>query len=88
MSLQDTATEALVISIASKTTYTAGAASFMGWLASIDILSLVGAFVAVAGLVVNVYFLIRKDRRETIMHKQRVAELQQRMERNLNETDT
>lgn len=88
MNIQDAAAETLAISVASKTTYTAGAASAVGWVASIDWLSIVGALVAVVGLAVNIYFLVRKDRRETAIHKQRIAELQQRMERNLNETNT
>lgn len=72
MNLSDAATEALAISIASKTTYSGSAAAILGWFMAINWLGVVGAIVAVSGLIINFIFLLRRDRRETLEHIKRM----------------
>lgn len=57
-----------VAAAASKVTYAGAGASFFGWLASSEAVSLIGILAAVVGLVVNIYFKRREDRRQQERH--------------------
>lgn len=80
MGLESTAIDATAISAASKTTYGGALASVAGWLASQDWLTIIGVIVAVGGLASNLYFQIRRDRRETRVANARIAQYERRWE--------
>jgi 4-hydroxybenzoate polyprenyltransferase len=66
MSLQDTAVDATVSSIASKWGMGGGTmASIFGWFTSNAAAVLIGILVTVLGFLINYYFQRRRDRRET-----------------------
>lgn len=65
--------EELIISAASKTSVTGAAAGVVGTVSQVDILTLTGVMIAVAGFGVNFFFQWRRDRREHKEHKARMA---------------
>ena len=71
------ATEATVVSVANKATGAGAAAGMAGFVANINWLGLTGAFVALSGFAVSVYFQIRRDKREAEYHKERLKMLQE-----------
>lgn len=56
--------QSLAEAMANKSTFGGAAVGLFGWLASINWIGLIGAAVAVVGLIANVYFQVRRDRRE------------------------
>lgn len=50
------------------TTQTGGGISLYGWLTSQDPLTLLGVVVAIAGLALQVWYTLQKNRRETALH--------------------
>jgi len=78
MNLDDVAVEATVISTSGKTTMGGAATGIVGWLASVNWIGASGILIALAGLVVNIYFQIRKDRRETAESQARMTALRER----------
>ncbi|OWT62027.1 holin [Candidimonas nitroreducens] len=78
MKLDAAILDATVTTIASRTTYGGAGASAVGWAANIDWLTVVGVAVAVIGLAVNVYFQIRRDRRESVLNQARIAALREK----------
>lgn len=58
-----------VAAAASKVTYAGAGASFFGWVASSEAVSLIGILAAVIGLAVNVYFKRREDKRQQERHE-------------------
>jgi hypothetical protein len=76
--INDVAAEAAAISVSGKTTLGGSAAGIAGWLASINWLGLSGVLIALAGLVVNVYFQMRRDRREAAESRERIASMRAR----------
>jgi hypothetical protein len=56
----------------SKFTFGGAAASFLGWITSSEFGVLIGAVGVIGGLVVNIYFKVRKDRREAKEHRARL----------------
>lgn len=68
-------TAEVIASFASKATYSGGATAVVGGLTANEIAAFVGAAVAVLGLVVQIYFKARSDRREAEFHRARLAEL-------------
>lgn len=58
-----------VAAAASKVTYAGAGASFFGWVASSEAVSLVGILAAVIGLAVNIYFKRREDKRQQEEHE-------------------
>lgn len=58
------AAEVVGASIANKTTMAGAATGFAGWLVEINWLGMSGVLIALLGLLANVYFQIRRDRRE------------------------
>lgn len=69
------AIEAAVPSLANKTTICGAAMGVLGWLSSINWIGLFGVLVAVVGLMVNVYFQHRRDKREQRESDERIAAL-------------
>ena len=77
MRLNDVA-ETAGISVANKTMVGGAGASLVSLFSHVNWLGVIGAIVAVAGLLVNVYFHIRRDRRETKESKARMEALRDR----------
>lgn len=75
-----TVVEATVISLANKTTATAGLTGFIGWLSQINWLGLIGSMVAITGLVISTYYQWKKDKRETELHQEKLKMLYRRSE--------
>lgn len=57
------------------TTYTGGGLSGLGWVLSSEGVALIGVTVAFLGLGMQLYFGIRRDRRETREHKSRMDQM-------------
>lgn len=72
--------DAIGIKSSATTTWGGALAGLAGWLSSVNWLGLTGALVAVGGLAVNVYFQIRRDRRESRESEARIAALKERCE--------
>jgi uncharacterized membrane protein len=70
----------VIASLASKATYSGGATAVVGGLTANEIAAFVGAAVAVLGLLVQIYFKARSDRREAEFHRARLAELAEHVE--------
>lgn len=63
-SLPDTA-----IATSSATTIGAGFAGLLSWLGQINWVGLISVLVAVTGLAANIYFQIKRDKREKSLHE-------------------
>lgn len=72
------ATEVAGVSLANKTTITGALTGALGWLADVNWIGLTGVLVAVVGLAANIYFQVRRDRREAAESAARIAALQDR----------
>tara|TARA_A100000171_G_C2105612_1_gene132152 strand:- start:294 stop:536 length:243 start_codon:yes stop_codon:yes gene_type:complete len=77
MRLNDVA-DTVGISVANKTMVGGAGASLVSLLSQVNWLGVIGAVVAIGGLLVNVYFHIRRDRRETKESKARMEALRDR----------
>lgn len=71
------ATEATAVSVANKATGAGAAAGMAGFFANINWLGVTGVFVALAGFAVSVYFQVRRDKRESEYHKERLRMMQE-----------
>ena len=60
------AVEVVATTVGSKATYAGGAATFVGWVASVDWLAVTGVLIALAGFALNAYFQIKKNKREEL----------------------
>lgn len=69
--------EAIGASVGSKTTVAGAAAGVVGWASQIDWLGLSGALFAIIGLLLNLYFQVRRDKRETAEHEARIKAIQE-----------
>lgn len=72
------ALEVGAISIANKTTLTGALTGLAGWAASFNWIGLIGVIVAVAGLMANILFQARRDRREAAESQARLDALKDR----------
>lgn len=70
--------DAAGISIANKTMLGGAATGLVGWFSQINWVGVIGAAVAVVGLASNIYFQMRRDRRESAESKARIAALRER----------
>ncbi len=73
------AIEAAVVSVANKTTVGGALTGLAGWFAEVNWIGLIGALIAVAGLMISAYFQYRRDKREEAdraeaSHARRLAE--------------
>ncbi|MGR2824240.1 holin [Acinetobacter sp. 1124_18A] len=60
------AVEVVATTVGSKATYAGGTATVVGWVASVDWLAVTGVLIALAGFALNVYFQIKKNKREEL----------------------
>lgn len=75
MGLKGAALDTAAISTANTTMATGGFTGLAGFLLSINWLGLIGATVAVIGLAANIYFQLRRDKREHLEHLERLESL-------------
>ena len=68
-------TDASIAAAASKSTYTGAGLTVTGWLLSSQAAVLVGMILGVAGLIVNIVFKVKQDRREEREHKERMKRM-------------
>lgn len=78
MRIDEVAIEAAGITIANKSMGVGAATGLLGFIASVNWLGVIGACVAIVGLAVNVYFQVRRDRRESVESNERIAALRDR----------
>ncbi len=72
--------DSAAISVATKTTVGAGTAGVYSWIASVNWIGVISVFVAVVGLVANLYFQRRRDKREHEEHLAKLADLRNQCE--------
>jgi hypothetical protein len=72
--------EASVTSIASKGMTSGGVTSVLGWLTSNDTIAIMGVALTIFGFIVNLYFQVRRDRREQALHAAQLADITSRNE--------
>lgn len=68
-------TDITISTIASKSTYTGAGLTVTGWLLSSEAAVLVGMVLGAAGLVVNIIFKVREDRRQERLHQEKLKQL-------------
>lgn len=73
--MKDQITDASIAAAASKSTYTGSGLMITGWLLSSQMAVLVGMIVGILGLVVNVYFKVKQDRRDQALHDEKIKQL-------------
>lgn len=76
MSVKTQAADAALAASASKATYGGAASSGLGVMFSSEAAALAGALVAVLGLLINLYFRRRQDRREEREHELRMRSIE------------
>lgn len=69
------ALEATVVAAASKVTYTGAGAATVSWFASSEFGVIAGLLIAAAGLLTNLFFQVRRDRREEREHQRRMDKM-------------
>ena len=75
MSVKTQAADAAFAASASKATYGGAASSGLGVVFSSETAAIAGALVAILGLVINLYFRRRQDRREEREHELRMRSI-------------
>ena len=70
--------EVVGASVANKGMLVGGAAGMVGWLSQVNWIGIAGVAVAVVGLLINLFFQVRKDRRESIESAARLEALKER----------
>lgn len=70
--LKQTTIDATLAAAGSKATYTGAGASLVGWLTSSEAGVIFGIVLGVIGLLVNLYFRHRDDKRQQIEHEARM----------------
>lgn len=69
------ATDMAVASVASKLTYAGSASIGIGWWFTNEAAVLYGLIIGVAGILVNLYYRSKADKREEELHRLKVKEL-------------
>ncbi len=64
-----------LLQTASRINLWGGITAFFGWISGVNWIGLVGVVVAALGLVTNVYFQLRRDRREAAEHAAKIRRL-------------
>lgn len=80
--LDQAAVDQVAQSVTAKMTVGGAVAGFFGWLAQINWIGLSAVLVAILGLVANVYFQHRRDKREQRESELRIAEIKRRAAEN------
>ena len=75
MKLTDAVVDAAAISIANKTMAGGAGAGLIGWLMEVNWLGVGGLLVAIIGLVAQIYFHLRRDRREARESQARIEQM-------------
>ena len=70
--------EVVGASVANKGMLVGGAAGMVVWLSQVNWIGIAGVAVAVVGLLINLFFQVRKDRRESIESAARLEALKER----------
>ena len=70
--------EVVGASVANKGMLVGGAAGMVGWLSQVNWIGIAGEAVAVLALLINQFFQVRKDRRESIESAARLEALKER----------
>lgn len=70
--------ESTAVSIGSKTTGGGALVGLVGFIAQINWIGVMGVIIALGGLAVNVYFSIRRDRRESRESEARIRAIEGR----------
>jgi len=70
--------EVVGASVASKGMLTGGAVGLVGFFSQVNWIGVSGVVIAVLGLLTNLYFQVRKDRRESIESAARIESLKER----------
>lgn len=78
MRFDEVAVEAAGISLANKSMAAGAATGLAGFLSSVNWVGLTGVLIGAVGLAANIYFQIRRDRRESAESKARVQALRER----------
>ncbi|MCY1218793.1 hypothetical protein D9M72_307450 [compost metagenome] len=78
MKLSDAAVDALGITLSSRATPVAGAASLVASMADWNWTAIIAGLATVIGLGANLYFQVRRDRRETAESRAKIAALRER----------
>lgn len=78
--MKDTAADVTLASIANKATYAGATSALYGGFTANELAAIGGFAVAVIGLIVQVWFKVKADRRDTELHKERLASLRERDE--------
>jgi hypothetical protein len=78
MKFSDSAVDALGIALSSRATPVAGAASLVASMADWNWTAIIAGVATVVGLAANLYFQVRRDRRESAESRERVAALRER----------
>lgn len=73
--------EAVGASVASKGMFAGGAAGLVGWLSQVNWIGITGVALAALGFLVNTWFHIRKDRRESAESAARIQALKEQCQR-------
>ena len=69
--------EVVGASVANKGMLVGGAAGMVGWLSQVNWIGIAGVAVAVVGMLINLFFQVRKDRRESIESAARLEALKE-----------
>ncbi|MEQ4616714.1 MAG: holin [Corticimicrobacter sp.] len=72
--------EDVAIQAANRTTEAGAVTGFVGWLASVNWIGWAGVLIALGGLLANLYYQRRRDRRERTEHEARMRVIEQRCE--------
>jgi len=70
--MKQTTVDAAISAVGSKATYTGAGLSAFGWLTSSEAGVVIGILLGVIGLVVNLYFKHREDKRQQQEHEARM----------------
>ncbi|MCM2317811.1 MAG: holin [Pseudomonas sp.] len=74
------AAEVVGASLGQKATMAGAATGLVGWLAQVNWIGIAGVVIAALGLAANIYFQIRRDRREVAESTARIEALKERCE--------
>lgn len=75
MKVQDALTDSTIASVANKATYTGAVSAVYGGLTANEIAAFGGLAVAILGLLIQLLFKVRSDRREAEFHSRRMSRL-------------
>lgn len=73
--MQQESLDATIAAAGSKVTYTGAGTATVGWFLSSEFGVLCGVALGIAGLLVNIYFKRREDRRLQVEHEARMREM-------------